>query len=333
MEMTKMKLLRVLDILQDTDEDHPMTTNQIIEQLELFGIKTERKSVQRDIAILQEYGHDIVLCDDNKLGYFMASRQFEDWELKILMDAVLSARFLSSSDTKRLAEKIQSLASKDMRKTLKVTVPIEGDIKKGVPMTKNYIDIVLKAIRQKKKIIFKYVTVDEDLNEVFARGGSLYEFNPYSLIWRRDKYYIVGLLEGHEKIAHYRLDKVRSLSMLDQPAIPPESVLGPNPDLALKQFVNDTIHTYSGEKIHLILDVKKGNEDVLFDYFVPDEVTLIRKMKGYITVAIDTTLSDGLYFWLLQYGGCVRAVEPEIIKKTMNEKLDKMVENYNREKK
>ena len=152
---SKVKLLRVLDILRETDETNPYTANEIVKQLSLYGIEAERKSVLRDIATLQDYGYDILLHPDNKRGYYMASREFEDWELKILMDAAVSANFLTQDNSRRLADKISSLASRNGQKALRTVTPLPSQIKHGDPTTKNAIDLLLKAIREKKMVRFQ----------------------------------------------------------------------------------------------------------------------------------------------------------------------------------
>ena len=142
MEITKIKLLRVLEILRETDEDHPYTANEIIAKLKLYGLDAERKAVLRDIAALQDYGYDIVLHSDNKRGYFMASREFEDWELKVLMDAAVGASFLTEENSRQLAEKLSALSSGSGRKTLRpLEVPsyIIGVARVKIYLTKRFL--------------------------------------------------------------------------------------------------------------------------------------------------------------------------------------------------
>ena len=153
MSSSKVKLLRVLDILKRTDEEHPYTASQIVQQLSLYGIEAEKKSVLRDIATLQDYGYDIILHADNKLGYYFASREFEDWELNILMDAVAGATFLTAVETQALVDRISMLSSTEGRKTLLASTPIPTSIKIRDPTTKNAIDVLLKAIHKKKQEI------------------------------------------------------------------------------------------------------------------------------------------------------------------------------------
>lgn len=186
-QSSKLKLLRVLDILRETDEEHPYTTNQIVQQLSLYGIDAERKSVLRDIATLQDYGYDILLHADNKLGYYLASREFEDWELKILMDAAAGASFLTPENSAQLAEKISKLSSKNGQKSLQAITPITTKVKMGDPTTKNAIDLMLRAIRTKKKVGFHYTYTGSDLKKHYRYNGHGYPISPYALIWRQDK--------------------------------------------------------------------------------------------------------------------------------------------------
>lgn len=331
MEVTKIKLLRVLDILKETDEDHPITTNQILEQLKLYGICAERKAVQRDIAALQEYGYDIVLCDDNKKGYFMASRLFEDWELKVLLDAAIEAYFFTNADSRKFTEKIASLGSKDCRRMLRQVTPIETDLRKGLPMTKNYIDTILTAIRHKHNVKFNYCTINDDLQDELTHEGKYFKLSPYALIWRRDHYYLVGRNKKYKKIGYYRLDRMRCLKELDEPAVPAEEILGPNADLQLKELINDNLYNFGGNKIRLKLRVLSGRAEVLYDYFPRENVMLLSKDGDTITVGVDSIDSPGLYFWLLQYGETVTAVGPEQVVEKMKSKLDVLAANYQKD--
>ena len=215
MENTKLKLLRILDILNETDEDHPRTANEIISQLALYGIAAERKSVLRDIASLQDYGYDILLHSDNKRGYFLASRSFEDWELKILMDAAASASFLTPENASQLVDKLSALSSSDGRKTLRSATPIPSQVKTGDPTTKNSISVLLEAIRKKKKVGFQYTYTAEDLEKHFRFEGHEYPVSPYALIWRMERYYLVGCYGKYKSLSYYRLDRIRNLHILD----------------------------------------------------------------------------------------------------------------------
>lgn len=327
MEKNKLKLLRVLDIIKETDEMHPITARQIVEKLKLYGIETERKSVLRDIATLTEYGYDILPCEDNKRGVYLASRDFEDWELKVLTDAVLSAKFLTDSNTQGLLEKISSFASADSRKTLKCVTPVSSTIKIGDPTTKNHIDVILKAVRLKKKVAFRYTYTGDDMEKHYKYEGHMYPVSPYSLIWRQDKYYLIGNYGSYKTLSYYRLDRIRELEIIDEPIMPLEELLGSNAELRLKEFVEKNIYNYGGKQIHLVLRVKASMIDTLIDTFGPD-IHIFNEPEDYIRATVTASDGRGIIYWLLQYGENVEVIEPASIREEIKTKLETICKKY-----
>ncbi len=323
----KLKLLRVLDILRETDEDHPFTANQIVRQLSLYGIEAERKSLLRDIAALQDYGYDILLHSDNKLGYYMASRKFEDWELKVLMDAALSANFLTGENCTRLAEKISSLSSRDGQRTLRCASPIASKVKNGDPSTKNAIDILLRAIRRKRKVGFRYVFTGGDMEMHLRLGGREYPVSPYALIWRQDRYYLIGCYGSRGELSYYRLDRIRSLRMLDEPIVPMEEFLGADADRRLRTFVEQNIYNYGGKTTRLILSVDEDMIDILKDSF-GNSFRVIARDRDKIIAAVTVSDGWGLNTWLLQHGDSVQILEPRSVREEIIGLIEQIRENY-----
>ena len=255
MEITKIKLLRVLDILRETDEEHPYTANEIIKELRLYGIEAERKSVLRDIAALQDYGYDILPHPDNKRGWYMASREFEDWELKLLMDDVLSAGFLTAENGKQLADKLCSLSSKYGQKTLRAATPVPSPRSTETPSTKITIDVLLKAIRQGKKVGFRYVRTGADLKKHPRFEGHEYPVSPYALVRRQDRYFLIGCYGSYMNLSYYRLERIRDVGILDEPAVELKRLLGENADLRLREFIDGNLNNYAGKPMTVRLAV------------------------------------------------------------------------------
>lgn len=326
MEKSKLKLLHVLDILKDTDEAHPVTAKQIIAQLKLFGIEAERKSVLRDINTLTEYGYDIILHSDNKQGYYLVSRDFEDWELKVLCDAVAGAKFLTERETQCLLNKLYALSGIDGRKTLKAVTPLQSVVKNKTSLTKIYIDSVITAIRKGKQISFLYVYTDIDMTEKFRKDGSIYNVNPYSLIWRNDSYYLIGNTEPYKDLSFYRLDRIRELEITDNRLLPAEELLGSNAGYHIAEYVRKSVYNYSGEKICLTLRVPKYIVDDLIDFFGRD-IHLTSSENAY-EVTLQTIESDGLYYWLLQYGEHITIQKPQSVRDEYLRRIKKIEEKY-----
>ena len=322
-----MKLLRVLDILSETDEEHPMTTNQIVQELSLYGIEAERKSVQRDIATLQDYGYDILLHTDNKRGYYMASREFEDWELKVLMDAAVSASFLTPKNSEQLAKKISLLSGREGRRTLRAVTPIPSKVKNGDATTKNAIDLLLRAVRAKKQVSFRYLYTDSELQKQFRRDGKEYPVSPYALIWRQDKYYLIASYGSYNTLSYYRLDRIRELRITDETAVPPESFLGANADLQIREFVEQNVYNYGGKLTRLKLAVDKNMTDILVDDF-GEAFTVVGQTEKQLLVTVAVSDGWGLNTWLLQHGDSVQILEPAEIREETIKLLDQVRENY-----
>ncbi len=329
MANAKLKLLKILEILSETDEDHPLTATQIRDKLLLYGITAERKSICRDINILKDdAGYDIALSEDNKQGYYMVSRDFEDWELKILIDAVWGAKFLTYDSAEQLAQKLTHLTSESSQRMLKTVTPVKLRIKSRNATTKINIDAVLKAIKANRKIAFQYTYTDADLKQQFRKDGLRYIVNPYALIWQDEHYYLIGNYDKYSDLSYYRLDRMKSLSICDEPCKPAKAVLGDNADLQIEEYVRTSLYRYGGNRLRLTLFVQSYMVDDLIDFF-GTEIKFVPADGGF-HVVVDVMESDGLYFWLLQYGEHVTIVEPESIRTEFVRRLDSIRMRYER---
>ena len=155
-EKNKLKILYILDIMKKTDENHPVNSTQIAEQLSRYGIKAERKSIGRDLECLEDAGYSIIKCENHNLGWYMIDQEFEDFELKILADSVAAARFLTLEDSNKLIRKIKKLATKDGESIIKLTTNVDEAIKIADAKFKIKYDAIMRAIAEHKQIRFQY---------------------------------------------------------------------------------------------------------------------------------------------------------------------------------
>lgn len=318
MQKNKQKLLKILEILKETDELHPITANRIINRLKSEGIDAERKSVLRDIGVLNECGYEIILHHDNKLGFYLASRPFEDWELKVLADAVLSARFLTKSETEKLAQKIYSQSSTAGEKRLKSLTPVLFEKSENRTVKIN-IDKIISAIYEQKKIVFQYEFTDVTLTKKLKRDGFDYSVSPFALYRRDDRYYIIANTDGYDNLSCYRLDRMRNLQMTEQQMRSAESIVGSNADLEIADYIRHTLYNFGGERITLTLEIKASAVDDVMDFF-GSEIRIKSEESG-ITVTVRTTESEGLYRWLLQFSGSVKAISPQSVTAEMQKRI------------
>lgn len=326
MEPTKQRLLCVLDILKETDESHPITTNNIVTRLyDNYCISAERKSVLRDIQALKDHGYDILLHSDNKLGYFMSSREFDDWEIKVLCDAVSCSAFLTEHDTEKINKKLCALLSSASGKMItKTSISSQPHNKNN--MAKFYIDQIMTAISSQKVITFKYVKTNYNKEKEYKRNGHVYKVSPYSLVRKNDKYYLIGSYFGHQNFSYYKLDRIRDLETTEEKSISLSTITGSDNLSKLEEFVNKSVYNYNGEKITLVLKCPEYMIDSIIDNFGENIYVLNKDTDA--EVHIITEDSDGLYYWLMQYGEHITIQSPENVKNTYLKKLGKIYSHY-----
>ncbi|WP_303871908.1 YafY family protein [Acetobacterium wieringae] len=318
---TKLKLLKILDILKETDENHPLTSNQICEKLKLAGLEASRKAVCSDINILKEYynnesdeGYEIMLSEDNRKGYYMNSRSFEDWELKVLIDAVWQAKFLTELKSKSLSDRLRMLASAESKKVLQTVISVKSHVKSSKVTVAEHIDMLMIAIRKGRKVKFQYEYTDTNLERHSRYDGKEYLINPYALKWKGDCYYLICNYDKYNNLAHYRLDRIANLCITDMPVKPAKEVVGDNPSLKIEEYISKSMYNYGGEKIRLVLNVKAYMVDVLIDNFGEDLVFKQIGTEDNYEVHVSVNEEDGLYFWLLQHGSNLKVVSPERVR-------------------
>lgn len=329
MEKTKVKLLMILEILKETDEHHPLTANEIIEKLSLNGIKAERKSVCRDINALMEFyndsadsGYEIALSNGRPKGYYMASRRFEDWELKVLIDVVWQARFLTKSRSEALSNSLRMLAGAESRKVLQNVTPVRSCAKTSKVKVADHIDTLLKAIRKGRKVKFKYEYTDINMDRHTRFDGKEYLINPYALKWNGDRYYLICNYDKYDDLSFYRLDRVADLEITELPVKPAQEVVGPNPSMKIEEFVSKSLYSYGGESMRVVLCIKPFMVDELIDYFGEDLKFRENGSEGEYEVHVSVNNGDGLYYWLLQHGENVKVVSPDPVRNELLRRID-----------
>ena len=326
MGQNTIRTLRVLELLKDTDEDHPITSGTIIERLDsLYGISAERKAIGRDVEDLNYCGYEIFQHDDNKRGWYM-EHDFEDWELKILMDAAQSAKFLDQHSTDIISEKLRSLASADSGRTLGL-MAIPADSKRGDKTTKYVIANVLQSMRGHYKVQFDYMYTDERKHIVSKHPEGTKPVSPYALIWRKDRYYLIGSFDS-KQLSYYRMDRIHNLRITEDKPIPLQDILGSNAEQKLKSFVKKNIYNKKGEEVHLQLRLMTNGVDTVLDSFGED-IRVINNGDGTVDAYVTVSDSEGLYTWLMHHAQECSVIEPKSVREEMRRQLETMLDNYN----
>ena len=242
MAESKLKLLRILQILQETDEKTPLTSPEICMKLELFGIKAERKSVCRDINVLIDGGYKIKLSSDPRKGYYMNVHEFSDWELKIMMDAVLQAKCITKEDTSLLCEKLLDQTSERGRKRLKRIITVSNKNKSEDAYAKEYIETLIEAMFLETKVSFQYADRDKNMERLLRRDGYEYKVSPYTVVWQNETYYLICNIDKYNNLTHFRLDRMENLKICsEEVSRNPAEFLGDNPGIKIQDHVDTSM--------------------------------------------------------------------------------------------
>ena len=210
----KLKILYLMKAFEEkTDREHPISVAEIIKYMDSYGISVERKAVYDDIETLRVFGMKIENRRGRPSGYFLADRKFELPELKILMDAVQSSRFLTQKQSRELLRKLESLTSaSEARKLQYQTYTVPG-VKSPNGEVYKSIEGIYAAIADNCQISFQYYEWDFTKNLKQKRGGEQYRVSPWNLIWKNENYYLIGLDEKSGIVKHYRVDKIKHINI------------------------------------------------------------------------------------------------------------------------
>lgn len=299
----RMLLLQKL-LYETTDEKHPITTFEILDFLEEKGIVTNRKTLKGDIDLMVECGMDIVTVQSKPNRYFWGTRRFEQAELKLLIDAVSSSRFITQRKSQTLAKKIISLASEHEQKKLKRNIYATNRIKSRNESLLYIIDTVNGAISSKKKIAFQYSEYTPEKKKILRNNGEIYTLSPYALFWNEDFYYVVGYSEKHDNISSFRADRICNIELLKEKAIKRPK------KFSLERYSQQIFEMYDGETVRVTLECKNHLMKYVIDRFgehVKTEIATDETFYAYPDVA----LSPNFYSWLFKFAGEIALHSPE----------------------
>lgn len=291
--------------MEQTDEEHPVTTDEILEQLEQLGIAAECKSVYSDIEALKRFGLDIICRRGRGGGYFLAARSFELPELRLLVDAVQSSRFITQKKSAQLVEKLGSLASRYQAEQLRRDVYVPNRIRSMNESIYYNIDEIHAAIVAGRQISFDYFEYNVNKEKVYRHGGERYQVSPYTLMWNDEKYYLVAYDGQQRAIRHYRVDKMEKI-VVEQAARAGEQAFQA---LDLATYSATLFGMFGGETTSVTLRVRDHLAGVMMDRFGHD-VRIDNQNDGWFLLDVSVALSPQFYGWLFGFGTDVELIAP-----------------------
>lgn len=303
----KLKLLYIADFLkQYSDEDHPVTTSEIIDMLRNVGIEAERKSIYSDIEALRFYGMDINISKGRNGGISLLSKEFQLAELKLLVDAVQSSRFITKKKSFDIIKKLSEQVSTYEREELQREVYILNRIKNDNESIYYSTDTIHKAIQSDKMIVFRYFNYGTDKKKLYHNDGKPIKVSPFGLQYDSEKYYMIAFDGYASKIKHYRVDKMENVEIFDDS----RDGKGYFRKFDLAEYANSTVTMYSGEVAPVTLKLPEKFAGAVIDKF-GKQCRFVPLDDGEFSVTINVTMTPTLYSWVFTFGGDIKITAPE----------------------
>lgn len=321
----KLKLLYILQILQEkTDENHALSTQAIIDLLEGYDIKAERKSIYNDMQQLCDFGYDIL---SNKTkennGYYLASRDFELAELKLLVDAVQASKFITKRKSRELIEKLEKLTSSYEAKELQRSVYVADRAKTMNESIYYNVDTIHRGMNENMQITFQYAEWETDKKMHLRKEGRRYQVSPYQLIWNDSNYYLVAYEEESEILKHFRVDKMSNVWVEDVARVGSVRFQNFNPAI----YSNRTFGMFGGEEevVQILFDSQLIG--VVMDRFGTDVDIRVRDQKHF-SIRVDVAVSHQFFGWLAGLGSRAQIVSPAQVAASYQNYLKEIIASY-----
>ena len=294
-------------ILRETDENHSITTPKIIDLLEKIGISAERKSIYSDINALADAGLLDVEQSEGRSGGFRAlSREFELAELKMLVDAVQSCRFISKSQCTSLIKKLSHLASRYEESQLSRSVYVyEREEKKSTVLYLT--DIIHKAISENSVISFKYTELTPSKKKIERRNGEEYKVSPWSLMWREDNYYLIAFDHTADEIRHYRVDRMDKIMLTGENRLGKEEF----EKISLSKYYSNVFEMFKGKEEIVYFRCDNRFAGAMYDRF---GMSLnVTECGEYFEFYAPIEVSVRFFSWVFGFDGALKILSPQSV--------------------
>lgn len=318
----KLRPLYLTQILKErTDEDHYLTTPQLCAILkDEYGMETHRTTIKSDIEMLQQAGIGIQAVRSSQNQYNFIDREFDIAELKLLIDAVESSKFITKSKSEQLVVKLTSFAGAFKGRELKRNLAVDGRIKPENEQIFYIVDVINEAINHRRKIRFQKTEYNIRKEVVLHNNGEKYTFSPYSLIWDGDFYYVVGYSDKYKSIGSHRVDRIaKQPEILDEPAVPQPMGFDMN------KYIKATFRMYNAPRIEVELICDNSLMDAMIDRFGTDVHTYACDRQNFRVIE-EVAVGKVFFNWIFGFEGKVRIKAPENVKQQYEDMVRRAAE-------
>lgn len=306
----KIKILKLLEMLQQqTDDQHPLTTTEICAKMDMIGIPCDRRTLSKDIALLNEQGYEILWRWVGKeKGYYIVDRSFSVPELKILIDAVQAATFVTEKKTSELIDKIADLGGSHRGDILKSNIVHFNTRKHSNESIYYSVDALEDALQQQKKVIFRYFDLNEHGEKVYRRDGHHYVVEPVGLVFNEDNYYLMVYSARHDGTANYRVDRMDAVEIIDEQITEKALQLRDSVDC----FTEQAFKMYRGQPVEITIQFDAKLIGVVYDKFGED-TKMIRLNADTCVAAVKVQVSPTFWGWIFQFGKQMQITSPDSV--------------------
>lgn len=306
--MRKQNNIRILELLRylylRTDEEHPATIADMLEYLKGKGLQAVRQTVYGDLQDLIAAGIDVVVIKSTQNQYFIGARLFEYPELKMLTDAVASSKVISADKTNELIQKLCQLTSESEAEKLQRLAALSSRIKPHNEKVYYIIDGIQNAILESHQIQFQYYEYTQKKERILKHDGYFYKLDPYALEWKNDHYYLIGYSHKHQGMAHFRVDRLAGVEIL-------ESTYIPRPDFDVADYTNKMIDMFASDHtVRVELLCENRFMKTIMDYYGESVPTFPYDTNHFVT-QIEVNPSGTFYGWVFKFMGGIKVISPQ----------------------
>lgn len=318
----KLKVLKLLELLrQSTDEQHPMTTNNIAIQLAQVGIPCDRRTISQDIATLNELGYEVMsTMIGHEKAYYVEDRSFSIPELKILIDAVHASSFITEKKSEELIDKLVVLAGSHRAEVLKRNMVCFNTRKHSNERIFYNVDYLEDAILQQKKVIFRYFDLNENGERIYRRDGHHYVVEPIALVFNEDNYYLTCYSARHDSTSNYRVDRMDSVEIIDEPCC--DKAIALRNEVA--EYTEQVFKMFGGKQEEVTLRFDRTLIGVVYDKFGED-THMVSSGENECIANVKVQISPTFWGWIFQFAGQMRIMSPDNVIAAYNEQIHKLL--------
>lgn len=320
----KLKLLFLQEILRrETDEQHPLSLRQIQDLLEQKGVSAERKSLYDDLEQLRLLGEDVVTVRDTTVRYYIGQRALDMTQLRLLVDAVQSSKFITRKKSEELIRNLEGLTSRHLAGQLQRQVLVAGRIKHMNESIYYNVDSLQSALQENRQVRFQYFDWGMDKQQHLRHEGAYYQVSPWALTWDDENYYLIAYDHSTETIRHYRVDRMLRIGSTDLPREGEAAFR----QLDMARHTQKTFGMFGGESQPVTLWCRAGMAGIILDRFGQD-VALIPAGDQAFTVRVSVVVSPQFFAWLTGFGPAVRLQSPAAVAEEYSRYLKEILGGY-----